>query len=208
MNSENGVDNYLAKSEAFAFPILTHLRKIVHDAIPRVEEQLKWGFPHFMYKGKILCSMASFKQHCAFGFWLSKAMEDPDGILDLGDERSAMGNLGQLRNLSDLPPDVILKRYILQAAGLIDSGVKLPAKEKGKERAEIEVPDYFRDLLAQHPASMDFFESLSKSHQREYLEWITGAKTEPTRLKRLQTAVEWLSERKPYNWKYMQKKKA
>ena len=63
-----GVDAYIAKSAEFARPILAHLREVVHAACPDVEETMKWSFPHFEYRG-LLCSMAAFKEHCAFGFW-------------------------------------------------------------------------------------------------------------------------------------------
>ena len=46
------------------------------------------------------------------------------------------------------------------------------------------------------------FESLSPSHRREYIEWITEAKTETTREKRIATALEWLAAGKSRNWKY------
>jgi hypothetical protein len=62
------IDDYIAKSQDFARPILEHLRDLVHKACPEVEETMKWSFPHFDYKG-MMCSMAAFKQHCAFGFW-------------------------------------------------------------------------------------------------------------------------------------------
>src|SRR5262245_29763525 len=61
------IDAYIEKSAEFAKLILNHIRDLVHSACPQVEETVKWGFPHFMYKG-MLCSMASFKQHCAVGF--------------------------------------------------------------------------------------------------------------------------------------------
>ena len=62
------LDAYIAKANAFARPILNHLREAAHAACPDVEETMKWSFPHFQCKG-MLCSMAAFKQHCAFGFW-------------------------------------------------------------------------------------------------------------------------------------------
>ena len=62
------VDAYIAKSADFAKPILKQLRAMVHAACPQVTEDIKWGVPHFMYHG-MLCGMAAFKQHCAFGFW-------------------------------------------------------------------------------------------------------------------------------------------
>jgi uncharacterized protein YdeI (YjbR/CyaY-like superfamily) len=50
------------------------------------------------------------------------------------------------------------------------------------------------------------FVALSYSHRKEYLEWITSAKTEATRSRRVATAVEWLHEGKGMNWKYEKKK--
>ena len=47
------VDAYIAKSSEFARPILRQLRDIVHEACPEVEETIKWGFPHFDYKGML-----------------------------------------------------------------------------------------------------------------------------------------------------------
>ena len=76
------VDAYIARSAPFAQPILEHLRALIHKAYPDVVETIKWGFPHFVYHG-ILCSMASFKNHCAFSFWKGSIMKDPDGILTI-----------------------------------------------------------------------------------------------------------------------------
>jgi hypothetical protein len=73
------IDNYIAKSADFAKPILNHLRKLIHTACPQVEETIKWGFPHFDYKG-MMCSMASFKQHCAFNFWKAPLKKDADAF--------------------------------------------------------------------------------------------------------------------------------
>jgi hypothetical protein len=84
-----------------------------------VEEAMKWSFPHFMYKG-MLCSMASFKQHAAFGFW--------KGSLVLGDESKnaeATGQLGRLTTLADLPPAKVLAGYLKRAVALNDDGVKV-----------------------------------------------------------------------------------
>ena len=53
------IDAYIAKSADFAQPVLIHLRELIHVTCPEVEEKIKWGFPHFDYKGEMMCSMAS-----------------------------------------------------------------------------------------------------------------------------------------------------
>jgi uncharacterized protein YdeI (YjbR/CyaY-like superfamily) len=196
------VDAYIAKSADFAVPILEHLRSIVHKACPDVQETIKWGFPHFDYKG-IMCSMASFKQHCAFGFWKASLMKDPKLMANAKSE-SAMGHLGKISSLKDLPSDRALTGYIKEAMKLNEEGVAVPKKPAAK-KAVTRVPDYFKKALAKNKMAQRTFEAFSPSHKREYLEWITEAKTEATRTRRIEQALAWLTEGKPRNWKYMKK---
>ncbi|MEI6815033.1 MAG: YdeI/OmpD-associated family protein [Bacteroidota bacterium] len=194
---------YIAKAQPFAQPILIHLRKLIHKACPDVQETIKWGFASFDYKGPMV-SIAAFKQHCAFGFWKHSLIKDPEGFIQ---ERSnnggeAMGNFGRITSIKDLPADKIIIDYIKQAMKLNEEGIKLPPKVKTTEKTEIEMPDYFLASLKENDLAMKTFEGFSPSHKREYLEWITEAKMEETRKKRMATTIEWLTEGKPRNWKY------
>lgn len=193
------VDDYIAKAPEFAKPILTHLRELVHQASPLIQETIKWGFPFFEYKGSV-CNMAAFKQHCNFGFWRSSMLSDPQGIL--AEERTAANSLGRITDISNLPTDNILIAYIQEAVALNEKGVKAPAKPKANMPAVLIIPDYFADFLKQHPEAEAKFNQYSYSHKKEYVEWITEAKTEATRQKRMQTAAEWLAEGKSRHWKY------
>jgi uncharacterized protein YdeI (YjbR/CyaY-like superfamily) len=196
------IDAYIEKAQPFAQPILQHLRELVHKACPAVEEKIKWGMPYFDYKGP-LCSMASFKQHAVFGFWKIDLINDPHKYLQqhkaAGGE--SMGNFGRITSLADLPPDEAILDFIRQAKKLNDEGVKLPAKAKA-EKKELDVPGYFIDALQKNKKALQTFENFSYSHKKEYVEWITEAKTEATRNKRMDTAIEWLNEGKGRNWKY------
>jgi uncharacterized protein YdeI (YjbR/CyaY-like superfamily) len=195
------IDAYIAKAAPFAQPILTHLRKLVHETCPGVEETIKWSFPHFDYKGSILCSMASFKQHCAFGFFKAAMMEDAEGILTTVG-KTAMGHLGQIKELKDLPKDKILKAYIKQAMKLNESGVKLKTKPKVTGIKELDTPDYFVKALKKNKAAWEMWSGFTPGKKKEYIEWLEDAKAEATRDKRMATAVEWISEGKIRNWKY------
>lgn len=197
------VDEYINKSAEFAKPILHHLRGLVHTACPAVTETIKWSFPNFDYAGSILCSMASFKQHCAFNFWRAALLSDPDKILEVGSEKNAMGSLGQIKSLAELPPDEVMIKYLKEAMTLVEKGAKVPKKAKPLVAADLVVPDYFKAALQENETAFINFEKFSLSHKKEYLEWITEAKTEATRSKRIATALEWLQEGKSRNWKYM-----
>ena len=194
------VDAYIAKSQEFAKPILEHFRELVHKACPDVEETIKWGFASFDYKGPY-CTMASFKQHCAIGFWKAALMKDTKLIANAKSE-SAMGHLGRITSLKDLPKDKELITYLKEAAKLNADGVKLPAKPKSKEPKELVVPDYFTKALKKNKKALETFTNFSYSRKKDYVEWITEAKTEETRNKRMATAIEWLAEGKSRNWKY------
>jgi len=195
------VDAYIGKSAAFAQPILNHIRRVVHEVSPLITENIKWGMPFFEYKGT-LCQMAAFKQHCAFGFWKAGRLNDPDHLLNPGEEASA-GSFGRVNTLNDLPTENVLKDFVLQAMQLNESGVKTPVVKKAPaEKKEIVVPDYFVAVLNGNPKAKEAFEKFSYSHKKEYLDWLIEAKTEATRQKRLETAVEWLTEGKSRMWKY------
>lgn len=197
------IDTYIVKSASFAIPILEYLRALVHETCPDVKETMKWSFPHFEYKGSILCSMASFKQHCSFGFWLESRLTDPNNLLAVNGERVGMGSLGKIAGIDDLPAEAHLKGFILEAMRLIDSGVKLKKENKPQEPKELVVPDYVTEALADHAAARKVFEGFSYSNKKEYVEWFEEAKTEATREKRIAQALEWLAEGKVRNWKYV-----
>jgi uncharacterized protein YdeI (YjbR/CyaY-like superfamily) len=194
------VDAYIAKSADFAKPILEHLRELVHKACPDVAETIKWGFPHFEYKG-ILCSLASFKQHCGFGFWKGAIMKDPHGVMTIVGKTS-MGSLDRITSMKDLPSDKILLQYIKEAIQLNSDDVQLPPKGMAKTSAPLKAPDYFLKELKKNKKAHASFEKFSPSNKKEYIEWITEAKTDLTREKRMETALEWIADGKSRNWKY------
>lgn len=191
------IDAYIAKSAPFAQPILEHIRAVMHEACPDVEETIKWGFPHFDYHG-MMCSMASFKAHCALNFWLGRQV--------LGDEMTdeAMGQFGRITSVKDLPNKTTLKQYIKKAMALNDAGVKLsrPAAKRGAAAKPVVVPPELAAALARHDVAKAAFDAFSPSHRREYCEWIAEAKRAETKAKRVEQAIEMLAEGKARNWKY------
>ncbi|HWW01431.1 MAG TPA: YdeI/OmpD-associated family protein [Candidatus Acidoferrum sp.] len=198
------VDSYIARVPGFARPILAHLRRLVHAACPEVEETLKWGFPHFMHKG-ILCSMAAFKQHCSFGFWKHALLfpaESTPAAQHAETGAPGMGQFGRITALSDLPGDKSLLAIISKAAALNDAGIQHPFRVVPKHERKLVVPVYLAAALKKNPRARAAFDGFSYSHRKEYVEWLTEARTEPTRDKRLATTLAWLTEGKSRNWKY------
>jgi len=193
-------DAYLAASEDFAKPIMAHLRTLLHQTCPDVVEEMKWGLPHFDYRGEMMCIFAASKKHCSFSFWKDQLMTDPR--LQANSDLPAIKRfMGKLTKLSDLPPDAELIGFIREAMALNENGVKLPPRE-AKTPKILAVPEEFAESLVANPAAQQEFDSRSDSFRKDYLVWITDAKTDATRQKRIEESVAWIAEGKGRFWKY------
>ncbi len=201
------VDAYIAKAAPFAQPVLTHLRALIHKACPDVVEEIKWGRPFFLHGGTILCNISAFKAHCSFGFWgaaIGKVLRTA-GVLQDG----AMGSLGKITGIKDLPPDKQLLGYLRQAAELIRKGqgenwVAAQRRVVKAPKPPVEVPAEFTAALRRDRKAAAAYAAFSPSCQREYAEWIADAKRPETRDRRIAQAIEWIAEGKQRNWKYQE----
>jgi uncharacterized protein YdeI (YjbR/CyaY-like superfamily) len=189
------VDAYIVNAADFAQPILTDVREAVHAACPNVEETMKWRFPHFVYKG-MLCGVAAFKQHAALGFWKGEL------VTGRGRGADAMSQFGRLTKRSDLPSAAALRALVKKAADLNEQGVKIARAPKKAAPKTVTVPSVLSAALRKDKKAQAGFAGLSPSRKREYIEWIREAKTDETRARRLEQAIEWMAEGKPRNWKY------
>lgn len=191
------IDAYIQKSAAFARPILEHLRAVIHEACPEVEEAIKWSAPHFLHRGRILAGLGAFKQHAAMVVPMLTADESQPDKAD-----QAMGQYGRITTLSDLPARRVLIAQLKRAAKAIDAGEKRPTTKTGTPKPPAEAPDDLTKALAGNAAAKKHFAAFPPSQRREYIEWIVEAKREETRQRRVAQTVAWVAEGKPRNWKY------
>jgi uncharacterized protein YdeI (YjbR/CyaY-like superfamily) len=189
------IDAYIGRQAAFAQVILAYVRELVHEACPDVEETIKWGMPTFVHSGGILCGMAGFKQHASFGFWKH--------ALVVGDDqpRVGMGSFGKLTTLDDLPPRQQLLAHVRRAMALA-AGHPTVARRTVRAKPALTMPADLGAALDGNPKAKAVFDGFPPGQRREYVDWITDAKRDETRQKRVLQAVEWLAEGKRRNWKY------
>lgn len=180
------VDAYIEKAQPFAQPILRHVREIAHRALPGAEEALKWGVPHFVVNGKNAVGMAAFKSHAS----VMLCSKETDG--------SGMGNFGKLTSVDDLPDEnVLIARFKESAEAAQD-----PKSSRPEPKAAIPMPKDFASALATTAGAQEVFDRFTDAQRRDYLDWVTSAKREATRAKRVATAAEWIGDGKKRNWKY------
>lgn len=188
---DSRIDDYIAKAAPFARPILLRLRELVHAALPDATEAIKWGVPHFLVNGKNVAGIAAFKAHCAL------VIHGEAGV------DGGMGGYGKITSFEQIPPESEAIAALHAARDrVLSHGSATKGRGKPQPKPEIPVPDYFATALAGNEAARAVFDKLAPSHRREYLKWITGAKREETRAKRIATTLEWLAEGKKRNWKY------
>jgi uncharacterized protein YdeI (YjbR/CyaY-like superfamily) len=195
MKRDPRITAYIAKSQDFAKPILTELRARIHAAIPEIEEDIKWGFPSFMYKGKIFFGMSAFKAHAGAGFWhplMRPSDKSPEGI----------GEFGKLTSVAELPSRTEFARLAKQAKQLTDDGVKGPQRPRPDPNRKVGVPKDLAAGLAKNAKARATFEKFPYSKKNEYVTWINEAKREETRDNRVKTTLAQLAEGKSLMWKY------
>jgi hypothetical protein len=197
-NKDARIDAYIQAAAPFAKPILTKLRTLVHTGCPDVVETIKWGMPAFEHQGP-LCGMAAFKAHATFGFWKGALLAGKGSPIGNATEK-AMGHFGRIESVDQLPSDRVVIGLIRRAASLNEQGVKVARVVKPKPR--LATPASMTAALRRNPKALAAFKDFSPSQRREYVEWITEAKQEETRRRRLETAVEWISKGLPRHWKY------
>ena len=195
------IDAYIADAPDFARPILKHIRKIFHQGCPDVVETIKWNCPFFEYKG-VLCGFAAFKAHCSLFFW--RDIDVSQWLKKTQTAGAGMGEFGKLTSLADLPDDATLLACVRSAVEQRNSPDS-KAKRAPKPAKAVAVPADLKTALSKNAKAAKTFEEFAPSHRREYIMWITEAKRPETRAKRLQTTLEWLTEGKKQNWKYLEK---
>lgn len=79
------VTDYIAKQEEWKRKKLEEFRSLVHELQPEVVEEWKWNVPVFTVGGKMRLSMAAFKGHVKYNFFV-KGVEfsDPNGLFNNG----------------------------------------------------------------------------------------------------------------------------
>jgi len=193
-NKDQRVDAYIENAAEFARPILRYLREVVHEGCPECVEEIKWRSPSFSYKG-LLAGMAAFREHCTFGYWKGALVIDEGARSD-----AAMGQLGRITAIADLPSRATLLKWTRKAASLNEAGVKV--KRAPKTTQTLRIPADLAASLRKNRKALAIYESFSPTKRRDYIEWILEAKTAATRKNRVGTAVQWMAAGKSRNWKY------
>ncbi len=196
------IDLYISKAPPFAQPILEYIRDVVHEACPEVVETLKWQQPFFCHtNGKVVVFAGAFKQHLRFGIWNAEAAASLREAA--GHDKGATGSTVIIRSLKDLPTKAKMIASFRKAWKDAGEGkTVMRRRDYQTPKPPLEVPADLAAALKKSRPAQAVFDKFSPSCKREYITWITEARQQATRDRRLAQAIEWIAEGKQRNWKY------
>jgi hypothetical protein len=179
------IDAYIAEAAPFAQAILIRLRQLIHETLPEVQEDWKWG-PNFNLNGMIF-GLWALKGHTSLNFYKGAAMTDRHALFTNGLDNEKMRMI-HYHDVSEIKEDQ-LKEYFLEAAQLNRNGVSIAPTSR-----TLEIPDILQQQLTQYELQ-EAFDKLTYTQRKEYIQLITGAKREETRQRRLDKILEELREK-------------
>lgn len=192
-NATELIDEAFDKMEPSIKAMCVKLRQLVHQADPAILEDWKWG-PNFNHNGMV-CGIWGFKKHASIHFYKGTLMADKAKLFNFGDGNENVLSI-KFTDISQIN-DALIIDYVKEAVQLNVLGLKPKPLPK-----VVDVPADLQELLNQNPKAKAVFDNFAYSHKKEYVEWITQAKREETRLARLQKTIEMLAEGKGRNDKY------
>ena len=191
-------DDWLANLPEFSRPICEQLREWIFRWEPDLGESVKWGMP--CYKNvKQVCAIGAFKKHATIFFFRGTELHDHAGLFNQG----AGSHMRAIRITTLEGFNQAALRALLRTAVLLDADPMSPPPP-APPRKPLPMPAFFKKALKENPKAAAGFKSLAPSYQREYIAWLSSAKQEETRARRLAETLVAL----PKGLKYSDRRKA
>lgn len=196
MDKAKKIEAYFAKEDPFKNAI-NSLRKLAKKT--EAIETLKWGMPVYTLDGKNVFGVIRFKHHFGIWFYNGAFMDDPKNLLQNAQEGKTKAMRGwKMKDENEIDEQLVLA-YLEDAIRKQKEGKVLkPAKPNNK----FEIPELLRKTLNDNNTLKDSFSNFTPFRQKEFCEYITEAKQEKTKLKRLEKIIPMIQEGIGLNDKY------
>lgn len=198
MKKIGSIDDYMQSIPLSRQEELSWLRQVILEEVKGLEETIKWGAPVYCIKGKNVMGMAAFKSYVGLWFFQGIFLKDPYKYLVNAQEgRTKALRQWRFQNLDQMKP---LKTSIIQYVNEAILNAKSELEIKPVHKLDpIVLQSEFEERLKETPVAYNYFNSLPKSHQRQYVGYIEEAKKKETRLKRVDKCILMLLERNKVN---------
>ncbi|MEE3998878.1 DUF1801 domain-containing protein [Tenacibaculum sp. FZY0031] len=151
-----------------------------------LEESIKWGAPVYVYKGKNIVGLSAFKNYCGLWFFQGCFLIDKDQVLINAQEGKTQAmRQWRFNELGEIDT-VLIKQYVLEAIRNTEEGKELKAKKNTKP---LLIPEELQLELDNNNRLKETFNEFTLSKQREFTDYISEAKRQTTKQKRLEKII-------------------
>ncbi|MBL9054456.1 MAG: YdeI/OmpD-associated family protein [Tabrizicola sp.] len=163
-------------------PGLLTLRRLCRDA--GMTEVAKWGHPTYTHAGRNIAILGAFRGDFRLTFFNAALMQDPESVLEKQGPNTRHPDCLRFRDTAT--PETMeptIRAYLFEAMGYAEQGI-LPAKEL----SEIDLPPELVEALDADPELSEAFAALTPGRQKSWALHLNDAKTQATRLSRIENA--------------------
>ena len=195
MMKTKSVDDYLLDTPHWQAELLA-LRRILLTT--ELKETMKWGMPCYTHEGKNIVGMAGFKSY--FGLWFHQGvfLSDPESVL-INAQAEKTKALRQWRMTSprDIKADII-KSYIAESIEHAQAGKKVP----NAAPRQLNLPPILESALKTNPDLKMAFDKFRTAQQCDFADYISSAKQDATKQRRLEKIIPLIQSGVGLNDKY------
>jgi uncharacterized protein YdeI (YjbR/CyaY-like superfamily) len=182
MKRARSVDGYIADATHWQSE-LKRLREILVST--DLDETVKWGAPCYTFGGKNVVGMAAFKTYFGLWFYQGALLDDKMQVLINAQEgRTKVLRQWRLQSVEEIKPATI-RRYVSEAVKLAREGRAVTADRT----RPVVIPPELKIALQGNKVVGNKFRKLRPGQQREYADYIAGAKREETKLRRIKKVL-------------------
>jgi hypothetical protein len=185
------INQYMAELPEWQRRMLVRLRQLIHEAAPEVEEAWRWDKPHFDNAG-IMVGLCAFKEHVAVWFHKGALLKDTKKLFEATARTEEKGMRAYKLHEGDKINEAAFLDLVKQAVAVNDKGTKL--REAKPTKKALVVPEDLEQVLRKDPTAWANWEAFPVGHRRAYVEWVTDARQEETRKRRIAQSLEKIRE--------------
>lgn len=179
MKKPFSVDEYIADHEEWLGE-LELLRSLALST--ELEEGVKWMFPCYMLKGKNVISLAAFKEYVGIWFFQGGTMRDELGVLTNAQEgKTKAMRQWRFKSIKEINPEQVLA-YIEEAIQNQKDGKVI---KTSRTKKPLIIPPELQEALDQNPTLHYHYNEFGLGDKRDFADYITNAKRQATKEKRL-----------------------
>ena len=191
MHAQEQINLYIAEQPEWQRPLLVRLRQVIHAVDENIEETWRWNSPGFDHGG-IMLGMSGFKQFVSVWFHKGALLKDTHGLFEKLAKNEEKGNRVYKIHQGEAINEKALTDLVKQAIKVNKGGAKLTDAKPA--RKALVVPPDLEGCLKKNEEAWQHWEKFNYTHKKEYVEWITDAKQEETRKRRIAQALEMIRE--------------